>query len=196
MQTFRKAASVFASAMPLILLCLNDGMLHMAGAIVLHECAHLVALWLCHGRVRSFRAAPFGLCIAYDENSLSLGREILVTAAGAIVNFAAAGISVICYALWRWDLLLFGMVNALVGGMNLLPMEPLDGARLLRLLLSLRCTPDRAVRITQGVTYLFSFLLFLIASYLLLTGVTGIYLLLFTVYIFSGCAWRLSESQF
>lgn len=196
MQIFRKTVFLLATVMPLVLLCLCDGMLYMAGAILLHECAHLAALRLLGGRVRSFRAAPFGLCIAYDENTLSPRGEILVTAAGCFVNFLTAFAAILLYRLGVCDLFFFGIINALVGSMNLLPMEPLDGARLLQLVLMLFCMPDTATRIVQSVTYICSFLLFLTATYLLLTGQAGIYPILFSVYIFAENARRLSESRF
>lgn len=168
----------------------------MAFAILLHECAHLAALRLCHGRIRSFHAAPFGLCIAYDENTLSLGGEILVSAAGCLANLLAAAAAFLLYSLSVCDLLLFGIVNLLVSGMNLLPIEPLDGARLLRLCLSLFVSPGSAERAVRYVTHACSFLLFLLASYLLLTGQAGIYPILFCAYIFAANACHLSERRF
>ncbi len=191
---FRKALSIFACGLPLVLLCLCGGMLPMAVAILLHECAHLVALRLCKGRILSFHTAPFGLCIEYDENSLSLGGEMLVCAAGCFCNLFFFVIALLLYYFSVCDWLLFGIVNALVCGMNLLPILPLDGARLLRLCLSVRLAPDRAEFVVRIVTHTCSFLLFLLASYLLLAGQAGIYPLLFVIYIFAANACRLSES--
>ena len=196
MQIFRKALSVFACAMPLVLLCLCGGMLPMAGAILIHECAHLAVLRLLGGRVRAFHTAPFGLCIEYDENTLSLRGEIFVTAAGCLANLLTAALCICLYATVRFDLLFFGIVNAGVCCMNLLPILPLDGARILLLCLAMRFSPDSAERAVGYVTHGCSFCLFLLSSYLLLSGQAGVYPLLFTAYIFAANAQRLSKSVF
>lgn len=198
MKVWNRALLIFATALAPVMFCCFGGssMLYMACAVFLHECAHLAALWICRGRIRSFRPAPFGLCIEYDESTLSLGGEIAVAAAGCLVNFLTAAAVLLFYHLFALDFLEFGIVSALVGGMNLFPMHPLDGARLLQLILSAKFGPDAACRTAQAVTYCFGFILFLVAAYLLLTGQAGIYPLLFSVYIFAGNAQRVSESRF
>ena len=196
MPRFRKAATLLATAIPLVFLCLCGHVLSMAVAITLHECAHLLSLRLCRGRICSFRAAPFGLCIVYDENTLSLRNEFWVTISGCAANFCVACVCIGAYALEICDLLVFGIVNALVCGMNLLPILPLDGAHALELLLSAWTTPVTAARVLRICTHVSSFFLFLFSSYLLLWGQIGLYPLLFSVYIFSVNARALSGSEF
>ncbi|MBQ5390179.1 MAG: hypothetical protein IIU58_04650, partial [Clostridia bacterium] len=153
-------------------------MLPLAAAVFLHECAHLAALRLCGGRIRSLRPAPFGLCIVYDENSVSLGGELLVSVAGCAVNIGSAVLSLLLYWLLHIDILNFGIVSLLAAALNLLPVQPLDGGRLVYLVLSAWRGPDFAGRVTATCTYLAAFPVFLLASYLLLTGQAGIYPLL------------------
>lgn len=187
MRIVKRALYIFICTLPSVLFCLTGGelMLPLAAAVFLHESAHILALRLCGGRMRSFRPAPFGLCIEYDENTLSLGGEIAVSGAGCVVNLLSAVLSLLLYRFFRLDILNFGIVSLLTAALNLLPVHPLDGGRLLYLLLCARRDPDFANRITAVLTYCFGFLVFLFASYLLLTSQAGIYPLLFSIFLFS-----------
>ena len=183
----QRTLHIFICALPPVLFCVTGGelMLPLAGAIFLHESAHLLALRLCGGRMRSFRPAPFGLCIEYDENTLSLGGEIAVSGAGCLINFLSAVVSLFLYRSFAVDILDFGIVSLLTAALNLLPVHPLDGGRLLYLLLARWRDPDFANRVTAVLTYCCGFLIFLFASYLLLTSQAGIYPLLFSIFLFS-----------
>ena len=183
----QRTLHIFICALPPVLFCVTGGelMLPLAGAIFLHESAHLLALRLCGGRMRSFRPAPFGLCIEYDENTLSLGGEIAVSGAGCLINFLSAVVSLLLYRSFAVDILDFGIVSLLTAALNLLPVHPLDGGRLLYLLLARWRDPDFANRVTAVLTYCCGFLVFLFASYLLLTSQAGIYPLLFSIFLFS-----------
>ena len=143
----RQALYIFICALPSVLFCVTSGelMLPLAAAVFLHESAHILALRLCGGRMCGFRPVPFGLCIQYDENSLSLGGEIAVSGAGCAVNLLSAAVSLVLYRFCGVDILDFGIVSLLTAALNLLPVQPLDGGRLLYLLLaawrSLLCVP-------------------------------------------------------
>ena len=78
-----KAIGIFFCILPMVLSCAAAGelMLPLAAAVCLHEVAHLLALHAVGGRLRDFRAAPFGLRLEMDENTLSAGGEALVAAA-------------------------------------------------------------------------------------------------------------------
>ncbi len=190
MKLLSRAAAVFATALPLAVFCIAGGRysLLIAIAVAMHEAAHLLALFVLHGRVRSFRAAPFGFCIDYDGESLSLASEIAVNAAGCLANLIAAAASFAAYRLFGWDTVAFGTVSLVIACMNLLPLCPLDGFYLMQLFLSLLFLPDTALRISAALGYISSLAFFIFAAYLLITGVSGIYPLLFSVYIFSANA--------
>lgn len=198
MKVLSNAAYIFVCTLPPVIFCICSGklMLPMAAAVFLHESAHLAALRALGGRMCCFRPAPFGLCMELDESSLSLRGEALVSAAGCIVNLLSAVIAVICYRFFSIDILDFGTVSLLVALVNLVPAEPLDGGRLLYLAISALFGPFVACRVSAVVTYLFGFAVFLFASYMLLASVSGIYPLLFSVYIFAGNAKMLEKAFF
>lgn len=179
-----RAVCLFCTAAPLVVFCLCGGeyTLPILFAVTVHEAAHLFALWICRGKIRRFRPAPFGFCIAYDAQSLSIASECFVVAAGVFANLCAAAL------LGAFGLSDAAVVNLLIGGMNLLPFLPLDGGRLLYIGIAAGATPIHAERIMRIVTQMCGFLVFLPASYLLLTGSAGIYPLLFSLYIFAANA--------
>ena len=186
-----RAICLFCTATPLVIFCLCGGeyTLPILLAVTVHELAHLAALWICRGEIRRFRPAPFGFCIAYDARSLSPLSECIVVAAGAVANF--------CFALLFFVLGLstVALVNLLIGLMNLLPFLPLDGGRLLYIGIAYVTTPFHATRVLRIVTHVCGFLLFLPASYLLLTGSAGVYPLLFSLYIFAANAAEMAQSE-
>ena len=185
MRSFVSALRILLCALPIVLLCTASGrlMLPLAAAVFVHECAHLAALRLVGGRLRGFCAAPFGLRLEIDENTLSAGGEALVSAAGSAANLLCFLLSLLFYRFFKVDFLTFGIISLLSAGLNLLPAEPLDGGRLLYLLLARHTDPLRASRITSGVSFVCALLIFLFSSYSMLTGGQGLYALLFSLYL-------------
>ncbi len=159
-------------------------MLPLAAAISFHECGHLAMLRVLKGRVRSFHGAPFGLCIEYDESTLSLKGEVAVCAAGCAVNLLFVILSLLLYKIFGIDMLDFGIVNAALLALNIIPAKPLDGGRILEIAIESVFGTSTAYAVTAVITYLFGFVVFLFASYSLLTSQSGIYPMLFAVYLF------------
>ena len=188
MKALNRALNIFSSALPLIMLCICSGEIavYVACAVVLHECAHLVALKLFHGRIKKFRVAPFGFCIDYDASTLSLLGELAVSSAGCFVNLTVSVTSLVLYRVFSLDFIIFGAVNVALGAVNLLPVYPLDGYKMLFVCLSMIFGPFIAERIANFFGYISALAIFLVSSYLLLTSVWGVYPLLFSVYIFSS----------
>lgn len=108
-----KAIGIFFCILPMVLSCAAAGelMLPLAAAVCLHEAAHLLALHAVGGRLRDFRAAPFGLRLEMDENTLSAGGEALVAAAGSAANLLCALLAWGLHAAFRLDLAAFGLLN-------------------------------------------------------------------------------------
>lgn len=184
-----RALGIFCCILPSVLACAASGalMLPLAAAVFAHEAAHILVLRLVGGRLRDFRAAPFGLRLEIDESTLSVGGEALVAAAGSGANLLCAGVAALLYAAGI-DLVAFGALSFLYALINLLPALPLDGGRLLCLALAARGDPLRAVRVTAGVSLFLSLAVFLAASYRLLTTGQGLYALLFSLYLLTVAA--------
>lgn len=104
--------------------------------ILLHEGSHLLMMGLVGQPVRSVTFAPYGVGVERSPcPGLSKWREMAVYAAGPAGNLLVF-LLVRLFAPHRflWDL--FGVMNLVVGGFNLLPIQSLDGGCLLRTLLA------------------------------------------------------------
>lgn len=110
-------------------------------AAFLHECGHILVYCALLRRFPVVEVTMTGFCMRMDApaRGLSPGRLFWLAAAGPAVNFMLAGI---------WALRLeqeltirgsaFWAANLLTGGFNLLPVPPLDGARLASRLCEMR----------------------------------------------------------
>lgn len=185
-------------ALPPVVFCLGQGelMLPLVAAIVLHEFGHLLAVRVFGGKMRGFGPAPFGLCINYDESRMSLLGEAAVAAAGCVINLAMVIASFALYKVLGIDLIDFGIVNAALFLLNILPIRPLDGGNLLSVTVEMLFGINAAYIVTAVVTYAFGAVIFFFSSYLLLTSVSGIYPLLFSIYIFVYNAKTIEKAVF
>lgn len=142
---------------------------------LLHELGHILAISLLGGRIGSFAGGGQGLGLTV--NGLSYRGEFIVALAGPFVSlllagvFALAGHGFFCYA------------NLALGLMNLLPIFPLDGGRMLRAFLAERLPPDRQRRITQSVGLILIFPLLALAFWQFLSSGYNLSLLFVCLYL-------------
>ncbi len=120
----------------------------------LHELGHLAAIYGLGGRMAGLHLTVSGAEIVPERDTLfSYGEELLMIAAGPACSLLAA-------ALTGWlasggtseALFLFAGLNLAIGVFNLLPLCPLDGGRLLNLLLTRLLDPIRGERVCQLLT--------------------------------------------
>ena len=130
-------------------------------AALVHELAHWAVLRRLGGEVRSLQLGLFGarMEIAHPER-LSYGGEMLVTAAGPLVNLLLApGLAWLgreAEVFW-----LFAGAQLVLGAFNLLPALPLDGGRILWLALAWLTEPYTAQRVLSAVSLAVSLALLL-----------------------------------
>ena len=114
-------------------------------ALALHEAGHLTALAL-------FRRPVLGLTLGaggakIETEALTLRQEALSAAAGPLVNLLSGALTLRCVPA-------FSAVSLGLAAVNLLPLYPLDGGRILRAALLSRLPPERAARTGQHAPFL------------------------------------------
>ena len=135
-------------------------------AVLLHEAAHALLLYLCHVPVIGFRLC---ICGAVIQTQLCSYRdELLCAAAGPVCNL----ILLICFL--RINPVL-SIVNAVLATVNLLPLYPLDGGRILYALLMMHMDPTRASICMRYVAVVVCCLLMLSVCWLTIVGQAGIW---------------------
>lgn len=122
----------------------------IALAAGLHELGHLFAIRLFGGRVLCLRLTASGGNMELDQRRpLTYGGELGSILAGPAVNLLLSLSAASLGARWEAGYLLSGLSLSL-GWFNLLPIEPLDGGRALRLILSGFLPLTLAVQISRG----------------------------------------------
>ena len=172
---------LFPALLAFLLFCdVRGAALSGLAAAALHE-AGLLAAMLCLGvPVKEIRFAPFGVeLVRGDERQESYLGDALVSAAGPCVNLS---LFLTCLAAGQEETP-FALANLLLGAMNLLPIESLDGGQLLYAALSRFAGPQRAGRAVALLSFLVLVPLAACAFLLLFRSKNNISLLLAVGYL-------------
>ena len=139
----------------------------LLSAALCHELAHVLTLHALHTPPRRLTLSATGAELYVpDLHRLSYGGELLAVAAGPVCNLL---LWVLLSLLSVDALAVFAGANLLLGALNLLPVRPMDGGRILWLLTALFTEPytaDRVATLVGAVTglALLSLCLYLTAS--------------------------------
>lgn len=150
---------------------------------VLHELGHCLALRLLHARVTALRISVLGAEMQI-AGRLSYGGEILAAVAGPAVNLALALLLGLGGRVWE-GLYLFSGAQLALGLFNLLPVQPLDGGRILWHLTAWITEPYTADRVSGVAGFGMAALLTLLAAAALWMGGSPFLLL-----AAAGLLWR------
>ena len=107
-------------------------------AALAHECGHCFALRRCGARVTALRFSVCGAVMESDCGRLSYAQEALCVLAGPGANLLMAALCAAAGNPWP----AFAGANLILCAFNLLPVRPLDGGRLLELLMSWAAGPE------------------------------------------------------
>ena len=119
-------------------------------AIAIHECAHLLLVFLFRGKVNRICFTALGARIETD--SMPAYQSLLATAAGP----AASMLLMLLHR--RFPMLVaFGFIHGII---NLLPMKNLDGGHILQNILCIFCSLPTQVRIANIVDLIVRFIIF------------------------------------
>lgn len=122
-------------------------------ACFLHECGHLAAIRLQNGRIRSLCLTAAGARMELDAR-FGYRQELLAALAGPLVNILLSAF------LARYPQgYLFAGLNLALACLNLLPVGPLDGGRILRCALCLLLPESYAQTACHWVSIFFTFIL-------------------------------------
>ncbi len=142
---------------------------------LVHEGGHLLAIRWLGGGIRSFQGGGQGFGIG--TRSLSYRAEFWAAFAGPLTSLALAFLFAICK---QW--IFFG-INLSLGLMNLLPIYPLDGGRMLRAIL-IETLPLHLQRpLLQGIGLLFILPLLALAFWQFLASGYNVSLLFICFYL-------------
>lgn len=151
---------------------------------LLHEGGHLLATLLLGKKVRRFGGRGHGFSLSVE--GMSYKEECLVAAAGPAVSFLLAGVFWLLYSFFKKeDLADFSFANAGLGLLNLLPVPPLDGGRVLFGVLALYVPIQSAEKIMLGIRFLVLLPLLGLSVWQFLSSGYNLSLLLICIYLIS-----------
>lgn len=121
-------------------------------AVFIHEASHIVAIHFCGGKIDRIEVRAFGIKVNVPElKYMSYKREIIIAAMGPLVGIITASIVLLAADVCKSDsLLYFAGINIIISGINLLPVYPLDGGRIILSLVLMFFS----VRVSYAVSYI------------------------------------------
>ncbi len=157
----------FLAVVTLFLLWDNSGFgCYALSAVFLHESGHLLALFAMKTAPRALSFSAEGICLLESTKPLSTPKQALVLVSGSGVNFLCC----LCFLLMKSDTALqIAALHGVLGIFNLLPMNSLDGGKLLALTLSRFCSPYLCQRILAVTSFVCAVTLLCFGGYLLFT---------------------------
>lgn len=156
---------------------------------IIHELGHSLCANKNGYRLNKITLMPFGAIVHGNLSNIKLVDQVKIALSGPFVNFL---IAIFFIATW-WvfpesyavtDLLVVANLSLCL--VNLIPVSPLDGGRIVFSLIALKFGERKAEKITRWLGIVFSLILigFFVLSIFL--GVTNISLLFFSLFAFFG----------
>lgn len=147
-------------------------------AAAAHEAGHLIAMYICGIHPKSITVYPFGVDITAGHSLSSYSTDIFIAAAGCAVNLL---LTAVFFAV----LPTFAMCCAVLAILNLLPIQSLDGGRIVECVLLMHKDEEQSACIVYTVSFIFIVILWIISIYLLLFAPFNPTLFFLCVYLFA-----------
>ncbi len=146
-----------------------------------HEAWHIIVLRLLGGKVKSLKAVGFGISLCSDM--LSYNHETAVALAGPLASFFMF-IIFLPFALKNEYTMFCALSNLSIFIINIIPIYPLDGGRVLYLQLCRHSTLSLAGKITKAVSIIFLLPLLVLSVIILIKSGYNLSLMLICLYLF------------
>lgn len=113
--------------------------------LAVHESGHVLVARLVGVTVKKLELKPVGVAVHFDADRATLPavKQMLISAGGPAASLAAVPMCALAGVLSPWQpvsgwLLVCAALNLLVGGMNLIPLNPQDGFKIVAAYVQLR----------------------------------------------------------
>lgn len=146
-------------------------------AIIIHESAHLIAMYICGSKPSAFEISVFDIKIIENSRlTLPFYKDIFITLSGPVIN-------ILMYFLFLNFDIPFAYVNLFLGSYNLLPCASLDGGQVIYLILSKRISERLTERIIDILTLITLFPIFVVGIIVLFNSNYNFSLLFLCLYL-------------
>ncbi|MEI6101616.1 MAG: site-2 protease family protein, partial [Eubacteriales bacterium] len=167
-------------------------------AICIHECAHMLTAKAVGLNVESLYVLPFG-CAAEISGygTINTSREIITAAAGPAVNImVACALTMLPKDYLDTYVMLFIWVNVTLAAVNLLPVLPLDGGRIMMAAIKIFFNERTAWKILNWAGVAAGIVMCLSGMYMVLNGSVNPTWLIMGVFLLAYAAMSLKNFPF
>lgn len=154
-------------------------------AATLHELGHIIAAKICSVPMGELKLGIFGASLKPSFSLSSYPKEIFLAAAGPFVNLLTFLIFSNQMESQNEFVRMFLVSSLFLGVLNLLPIEDLDGGRILKCVLLFKLSPQPAEALCKVLSFLVVFSLWALSVYLLLRLSASLSLFVFSLALFS-----------
>ncbi len=154
-------------------------------AVIIHELSHVAAIFLCGASIDVVDIRAFGIRVNVPELScMPYKKEIIIATAGPLAGIITASLGFAVAKILNTAIFdYFIGINVLITAINLIPVYPLDGGRII-LGIVLQYLP---VRVAYTISYILAIvsigILLGLCTFLALRGTLNPSLVIFTAYI-------------
>lgn len=153
--------------------------------IILHEFSHYLIAKKMGSNIVNFKIHPLGATLEIEDyEGIEINDEILICLAGPLFNIIISIIALIFMMIYD-DLFFKNVleVNLVLGILNLMPAHPLDGAKILRALLSKVYMYKKAHKIVMVVSFICSTSILAVGVMLVPKGISNINIIVLGVFM-------------
>lgn len=182
-----KISFLFAFSVTVLSVCDRSNLiLFNILSAVIHETGHLLSMVIFGETPEKIELTPFGMKIKKNRaDSMGFTGEIVTALAGPLMNFMFAGILFTAGKVFQLDLSQLMTVNIIIGSLNLLVCEPLDGYRAVKYLMLKKISEEKTEKILKITSLFFIFPVALAGFYVLIKSRYNFSLLLIGIYLCS-----------
>lgn len=156
-------------------------------ASFIHESGHLLAMFAADCAPRSIRLIPASIQIVRSFSDKP-SAESAIAACGPAANIVVFGALFVNYIVFEnGDILMFGLLNLIIGAFNLLPVRGLDGGTLLYIALYRFMSEQRAECFIRLLNAVLGLTALAVGVYLALSGRFNISVFIVSLYLFICC---------
>lgn len=141
-----------------------DVFVFLAVSAIIHELGHFVVADKLEYKLNKIKLLPFGAVLSGDEYFIKDKDEFLIVIAGPLtslfVTIFFCALWWICPEIYQYTST-FAYSNFNIFLVNLLPIYPLDGGRILKLILSKFFEKEKALKLTKTISFVLTILMFL-----------------------------------
>ncbi len=166
---------------------------------MIHELFHLMMAYRLKIKIKGISILPFGISLKIKDNRIGNPiHEILIAIAGPFSNLLMLTIALILKSYFHLNsdnMSFFILANILIGLINIVPILPLDGGRVLKSIFTIKIGFIKSFKIMKKITAITSIILLVSGVYLLYITKLNYSLILISLFLIYNLSKEISNNN-